>query len=670
MLGPDIEGRLLAARAEAAAAAGLDEEAERFFIEALTTLPGRLSPEPLIRLHFLRDDLVKARQAYDEFEFPSESEEQEPIRQLLEALESGRRPSLKTFAGLDEPKSPEMFLYQGLLLNLGSESEKAVPYLQEYLSRGRWGESLASRVQLQLTSPDCAMCRSGKATAHWDSAPVCGTCDGLLTNESWKEQAYLQPTPEQKRLLENVLGENANFAQELFEMNTPKKMQVEVGYAPSIGVSELVRRLDAEATALWLKAEELARQRSRKWVGTGELGISIAGEHFEKFQEGTDDFQQFLKECEAWPEESGAEEVGVSHELTWLMNVANWLSENLPPLESARISTRNLYWALDLKRERPISSAAGTISLLMGDRLGAEQRDYLEGLVAQRPHCLFLRSVLSGRSRYDFRPRTFRQSLEHRLWFINNRPDAYPRSSMYRSPAEDYYQMVKAWSESIRAFADDPYVLATAADAFGLDHKMMILALRCRCTWLEPRSTEWKMRLAVELDYLVDDDCDQVDVARLHLEFMKPYLEESSEAGRAHLLTELSLAMFDVEGQERANDLARQLLEIAEQTSDWNTDNAWHKAHTILGLLAIRERDLQRARVHLLMSAQKGKSPQLRILGPNMRLAKALLEAGEWGVVEEFLELCSEFWDGDELDWWTDQVEDREMPFFEFNLWY
>ena len=53
-----------------------------------------------------------------------------------------------------------------------------------------------------------------------------------------------------------------------------------------------------------------------------------------------------------------------------------------------------------------------------------------------------------------------------------------------------------------------------------------------------------------------------------------------------------------------------------------------------------------------------------------MRLAMALLEAGEWNVVGEFLEQCSNFWDSDELDCWTDQVEDREMPFFEFNLWY
>ena len=53
-----------------------------------------------------------------------------------------------------------------------------------------------------------------------------------------------------------------------------------------------------------------------------------------------------------------------------------------------------------------------------------------------------------------------------------------------------------------------------------------------------------------------------------------------------------------------------------------------------------------------------------------MRLAKALLDSGEWEVVEEFLEFCSDFWDSDELDHWMEQVAVREMPLFEFNLWY
>lgn len=672
MLGHEIEGRILAARADAAAAAGLYEEAERFFVDALRTLPGRLSPEPLVRLYLLQDELVKARQVFDEYEFPSGSEEEVPIRLLLDALESGRKPSLKSIDRVDEPDSPETHLYHGLLLNLASKGKKAVPYLQESLSRGRWGGDLASAVLIQLTSPDCAMCRSGKATTHWDGAPVCQPCDRLLANESWRDQAFLQPTSEQKRLLENVLGENASLAQELFVMNTPKEMQVKVGFSPALETDELVVRLGSECAEAWSRAETLSFARGRKALGIGDLGLTL----LRGFEEARSLFTEesarlFLLELELRAEEEAIDEDGsVAKNLRWVLNVASWLNKNLPPFSKNGISIRDLVWALDLTRASPGTGATGMVSSLIGDRLGAEQRDYFEDLVGQRPNCLFLRSVLSGRSRYDFRPESYQQSLRHRLWFINNRPSVYPRHTIDNSPADDCYEIVKAWTKSIQAFADDPYVLATAADVFSLEDRVLILALRCRCTCLQPQNTDWKMRLAIELDYLVDDDHDQTGVARLHLQIMKPYLDEASEVCRAHILPELSLAIFDAEGPERCKDHARELLAIAEKTSDWNTANAWHKAHTLMGLLAIQEGDLQRGREHLLQSAQNGESPQLRSLGPNMRLAMALLEAGEWNVVGEFLEQCSNFWDSDELDCWTDQVEDREMPFFEFNLWY
>jgi len=58
--------------------------------------------------------------------------------------------------------------------------------------------------------------------------------------------------------------------------------------------------------------------------------------------------------------------------------------------------------------------------------------------------------------------------------------------------------------------------------------------------------------------------------------------------------------------------------------------------------------------------------------GPNMHLAKALLEKGERDVVLEYFKRCSTFWKMGEkqLAVWTASVKNGEMPEFGGNLRY
>jgi len=65
-------------------------------------------------------------------------------------------------------------------------------------------------------------------------------------------------------------------------------------------------------------------------------------------------------------------------------------------------------------------------------------------------------------------------------------------------------------------------------------------------------------------------------------------------------------------------------------------------------------------------------SPQLNSFGPNMSLAKQLLEAGERDTVVEYLDFCRKFWQMDfgKLDYWTAQVRAGEVPDFGANLTY
>lgn len=122
-----------------------------------------------------------------------------------------------------------------------------------------------------------------------------------------------------------------------------------------------------------------------------------------------------------------------------------------------------------------------------------------------------------------------------------------------------------------------------------------------------------------------------------------------------------------------ADRFARELLSLAQSfRDDWNYGNAVHKGHLILGRVALSRGDIATARSELLLAGDTPGSPQLDSFGPNMRLAKELLEAGERAVVLEYFERCRRFWQmgGPALARWIAAIEASRAPDFGPNLRY
>jgi hypothetical protein len=121
---------------------------------------------------------------------------------------------------------------------------------------------------------------------------------------------------------------------------------------------------------------------------------------------------------------------------------------------------------------------------------------------------------------------------------------------------------------------------------------------------------------------------------------------------------------------ESATAWAQEVL--AQQTTDAESGNGPHDAHTALGLVAVHEGDLDAAQVHLLKSGMTTGSPTLRSFGPNMSLAKKLLEGGKTEVVLQYFDECEGFWEmaGEELTKWRAVVESGGVPDFGANLVY
>lgn len=97
---------------------------------------------------------------------------------------------------------------------------------------------------------------------------------------------------------------------------------------------------------------------------------------------------------------------------------------------------------------------------------------------------------------------------------------------------------------------------------------------------------------------------------------------------------------------------------------NWNTGNALHHSHTIIGLINLERGNIQSAVNHLIKSSKTTGSPQLKTRGPTFLLARKLYEQGEDEAVIKYLQNCSKFWEHDKgrLFKWVDDINNGRDP--------
>src|SRR5690606_1423435 len=115
--------------------------------------------------------------------------------------------------------------------------------------------------------------------------------------------------------------------------------------------------------------------------------------------------------------------------------------------------------------------------------------------------------------------------------------------------------------------------------------------------------------------------------------------KESPEEIRLYNLTKNLQPKYEAgKISEVKSDMSEIVDLLPNYENNWNYGNAVHKINIVSGRIALHEGKIEEAKTFLLSAGKTKGSPQLNSFGPNMTLAKELLENGEREVVIQYLD--------------------------------
>lgn len=340
--------------------------------------------------------------------------------------------------------------------------------------------------------------------------------------------------------------------------------------------------------------------------------------------------------------------------------------------------------SVELPQESPEGSTgekSGRDAIIASRNLTPEQVASLEEKLATDPSDVTVRTQLLG---YYGGVRSFRDQSakeakrEHALWFIRNSPEAeilgMPPSQLNHILEPDGYAEAKeAWMSQIDREPENATLLGHAADFFMFGDRRTSIKLLERAQSLDPSNPEWPRKLGHTLSLGIRGPGEgDVRFAEKALEHLEKAYELADESLRDSLLEDLAKGAYSADQLDKARHFAELMLQNTE--AGWNSGNRIHHGNLVLGRIALREGNIEAAKSRLIAAGKTPGSPQLNSFGPNMALAKALLEIGEREAVLEYFRLCSKFWNSDrakeKLDNWSVLSAAGRIPDFRANLDY
>jgi tetratricopeptide (TPR) repeat protein len=324
----------------------------------------------------------------------------------------------------------------------------------------------------------------------------------------------------------------------------------------------------------------------------------------------------------------------------------------------------------------------------LGEEITAEDVQSLEDSLLSNPDSLFVRSKLIH---YYFEvglssvsPELEAKREQHIFWLIEHHPESTLAGSgdaeidnFAPRGSKDAFQRAKAsWLQQSERHPDDLRVLHNAAEFFWLSDSKSALEVLQKAVNLDPNDADTLDLLARTYEgeriqaKLPEEN---KALAEKALTVRERELEKLEGPRRYLALVQMATDAFDTGDMGKAEQYASELLQgVKEGKSGWNDGNETHYANIVLGRVALRRGDIVGAKQHLLAAGETTGSPNLNSFGPNMALAKELLEKGERDTVITYLQSCAKFWKmgGAELQNWIAMIKRGGTPDFGANLDY
>jgi beta-lactamase regulating signal transducer with metallopeptidase domain len=306
-----------------------------------------------------------------------------------------------------------------------------------------------------------------------------------------------------------------------------------------------------------------------------------------------------------------------------------------------------------------------------GRHLSSEQVAMLEKVVAQNPHDLRSQNLLLS---YYFSNRFTDKRQQTIFWLIQNHPRAtvlsFPEGELHPT-RENYAEGARLWYEQLQQYPNDPAILWNAGKSFMRQDIDLAIDLFNKGKNLDPRnSAVWYRELGhfYELKGFRSPAQESSVLANQALNSYENAQSGTKVEDRSYLLPNMARAALAAGRLDKAAAYANQML--AATGDDWNKGNMIYYGNFVLGMVAVQKGDLQTAEDHLLAAADTPGSPQLNSFGPNMRLAKELLDRGRKDTVLVFLKKCMRFWtlSTSPCSRWIREIEEGQTPDFRTNL--
>jgi beta-lactamase regulating signal transducer with metallopeptidase domain/tetratricopeptide (TPR) repeat protein len=333
-----------------------------------------------------------------------------------------------------------------------------------------------------------------------------------------------------------------------------------------------------------------------------------------------------------------------------------------------------------------------TLSSLEGYNFSPQEVAELEHTVAENPDNLEAWSLLlSYYYTHMFKDGTVRQKHEQSvLWLIQNHPEAKVLGDAHGKLfpwVHNYAEGERLWKSQLQNYRDNLKIIANACSY--LQGGNIDLAIECYeyGKSLDPENAaEWYRKLATAYNLkMANSPAEEKALwARDMLSALENTYEESKPTtfsynfgdvtrtvempniSKVLLLPRIAKAALAAGELGKAVTYAHQLLEAAEENPAFRGDNLY-EGNLVLGLLAVREGNLDAAEIYLLQAAEAFGFAGMHRVSPDMSLAKDLLSYGRRDTVLEFLRKGEKVVNTDLLPFsqWIQEMEEGRSPDFD-----